>query len=148
MSDVSGEEQIGTNAYVMQLLRKDVCRLSERLSQGKSRVTRRHTKGKVKLCFLQFARFYDGRNIWTMDSKQSQGPSQIIQRSVSANAVGISYLTQRELNQETVYVFSCRKTQIQLKNGCQNLHVLELRIDVLVLICYKPWKSLFLKAGS
>lgn len=96
-----------------------------------------HSQANQRQAFFQFARSYEGRNIWTTDSKQSQGPSQIIQCSVSGNAVGISCLTQRKLNQETVFGLLCRKTQIQSKNSCQGLHVLELRIHVLVLICLR-----------
>lgn len=91
---------------VMQLLRKDVRRLSEGLWKSQGKLSKEGSLTgvpKAELSFFQFARSYERRNIWTTDSKQSQGPSQIIQRSVSGNAVGISYLTQRELNQETSF---------------------------------------------
>lgn len=134
---------------VMQLLRKDVCRLSEDLWKSQVKLSKEGSlTGVPKASFFLFARAYKGRNIWTVDSKHSQGPSQIVQCSVSGNAVGISYLTHRELNQEIVFVLLCKKIQIQSKNSCQDFHVLELRIPVLVLICHQCWKSLFLKAGS
>lgn len=91
---------------VMQLLRKDVCRLSEGLWKSHGKLSKEGSLAgvpKAELSFFQFARSYEGRNIWTTDSKRSQGPSQIIQCSVSGNAVGISYLMQRDLNQETFF---------------------------------------------
>lgn len=65
--------------------------------------------------FCQVLRREEYLDIWT-DSKESQGPIHIMQCSVLGNAVGISYFAHKELSQETVFMISARKIQIQLKN--------------------------------
>lgn len=138
----------------MQLLRKDVCGLPEGLWNLqkiiKRRVTHRCTKGQVKFFFFlfSFARSYEGRSIGIRGSKQSQDPGHLMGCSISGNAAGISYLTHRELSQETVFTSSSRKIQVQSKNSYQDLHLPELRILVLLFICHQCRETLLLKAGS
>lgn len=137
----------------MQLLRKDVCGLPEGLWNSqkiiKRRVTHRCTKGQVKFFFLfSFARSHEGRSIGIRGSKQSQDPGHLMGCSISGNAAGISYLTHRELSQETVFTSSSRKIHVQSKNSYQDLHLPELRILVLLFICHRCRETLLLKAGS
>lgn len=138
----------------MQLLRKDVCGLPEGLWNSKKiikrRVTHRCTKGQIKVFFFlfSFARSYEGRSIGIRGSKQSQDPGHLMGCSISGNAAGISYLTHRELSQETVFTSSSRKIQVQSKNSYQDLHLPELRILVLLFICHQCRETLLLKAGS
>lgn len=114
----------------------------------KRRVTHRCTKGQVKFFLFCFARSYEGRSVWTRDSKESQDPSHLIGCSISGNAAGISYLTHRELSQETDFMSSSRKIQVQSKNSYQDLHLPELRILVLLFVCHRCKETLLLKAGS
>ena len=99
---------------------------------------------KAKLGFYfssSFASSYEGRNIWTVDSKENQGPICMMQCSILRNVVAISYYAHKELSQETVFVISPRKIQIQLKNSCQDLNEHELRIHAQVLTCNWCCKS-------
>lgn len=107
---------------------------------------------KAKLSFFfflfSFAGSYEGRSIGIRGSKQSQDPGHLMGCSISGNAAGISYLTHRELSQETVFTSSSRKIQVQSKNSYQDLHLPELRILVLLFICHQCRETLLLKAGS